>query len=99
MLLASLITLRVIPWLKAKTTRQQQEYLLATVRVLVYAAEQLFGTGSGEEKFSYVQEELAHRKLKVDAAAIEAAVKEMNLLGSWENAFLEEAEALYGETE
>ena len=99
MLLASLITLRVIPWLKAKTTRQQQEYLLATVRVLVYAAEQLFGAGSGEEKFSYVQEELAQRKLKVDAAAIEATVKEMNLLGSWENAFLEEAEAVYGETE
>ena len=99
MLLASLITLRVIPWLKAKTTRQQQEYLLATVRVLVYAAEQLFGASSGEAKCNYVTDELKRRNLKVDAAAIEAAVKEMNLLGSWENAFLEEAEALYGETE
>lgn len=43
--------------------------------------------------------QLRQKKLNVDAAAIEAAVKEMNLLGSWENAFMEEAEALYGETE
>lgn len=47
MLLASWITLRLIPWLKSKTTRQQQEYLLATTRVLVYAAEQLYGAGNG----------------------------------------------------
>lgn len=32
-LLASWITLRVIPWLKARTNRQQQEYLLSTVRI------------------------------------------------------------------
>ena len=32
-LLASWITLRVIPWLKARTTRQQQEYMLSTVRI------------------------------------------------------------------
>lgn len=32
-LLASWITLRVIPWLKAKTNKQQQDYLLSTAKV------------------------------------------------------------------
>lgn len=32
-LLASWITLRVIPYLKAKTTKQQQDYLLSTAKV------------------------------------------------------------------
>ena len=32
-LLASIITVKVIPWLKSRTTREQQEYLLATTRV------------------------------------------------------------------
>ncbi len=76
----------MIPWLKAKTTAQQQEYMLSTVRVLVYAAEQLYGAASGEEKLAYVQEELAERGLKVDVAAIEAAVREMDLLQNWESA-------------
>lgn len=32
-LLASWITMRLIPWLKAKTNKQQQEYLLTTAKV------------------------------------------------------------------
>ena len=85
-MLASWITIRVIPWIKAKTSKQQQEYLLATTRVLVYAAEQLFGAGQGAVKLEYVEDELKQRGLKVDAAAIEAAVREMNLIESWEAA-------------
>ncbi|MBE5775336.1 MAG: holin [Clostridiales bacterium] len=83
-LLASWITLRVIPWLKARTNRQQQEYLLSTIRILVYAAEQIYGAGRGSNKYQYVENELDKRGLNVDAAAIEAAVREMNLLKSWE---------------
>lgn len=86
-LLASWITIRVIPWLKAKTSKQQQDYLLSTTRVLVYAAEQLFRAGNGAVKLEYVEDELERRGLKVDAAAIEAAVHEMNLMESWEEAF------------
>lgn len=63
---------------------QQQEYLLATTRVLVYAAEQLFGAGKGADKFAYVTAELEKRGLKVDAAAIEASVREMDLMEQWE---------------
>ena len=36
----------MIPWLKNKLNREQQDYLLATTRVLVYAAEQLYGAGN-----------------------------------------------------
>lgn len=84
----------MIPWLKNKLNREQQDYLLATTRVLVYAAEQLYGAGKGDAKLSYVQDELESRGLKVDAAAIEAMVREMNLMGNWEAEFevLDEAE-------
>ena len=76
--------MRLIPWLKARTNRQQQDYLLSTIRILVYAAEQIYGAGKGSSKYQYVQNELEERGLRVDAAAIEAAVREMNLIGSWE---------------
>lgn len=57
---------------------------MSTIRILVYAAEQIYGAGKGSSKYQYVQNELEERGLKVDAAAIEAAVREMNLIGSWE---------------
>ena len=54
--------------------------------MLVYAAEQIFGAGKGELKLDYVEGELLNRGLKVDMAAIEAAVREMHLIESWESA-------------
>ena len=76
--------MKVIPWLKSKTTKEQQDYLLATARVLVYAAEQVYGAGKGDAKMQYVQDELENRGLSVDIPVIEAAVREMNLIESWE---------------
>ena len=58
--------------------------MLSTIRILVYAAEQIYGAGKGNSKYQYVQNELEERGLRVDAAAIEAAVREMNLVSSWE---------------
>ena len=66
----------MIPWLKNKLNREQQDYLLATTRVLVYAAEQLYGAGKGAEKLDYVIKELEARGFTADRAAIEAAVAE-----------------------
>ena len=91
----------MIPWLKNKLNREQQDYLLATTRVLVYAAEQLYGAGKGDAKLAYVQDELESRGLKVDAAAIEAMVREMNLMENWEAEFelvdeADDAEAGHG---
>ena len=58
--------------------------------MLVYAAEQLFGAGNGAVKLEYVEDELKRRGLKVDAAAIEASVRAMDLMESWEAAILME---------
>lgn len=79
----------MIPWLKSKTNKEQQDYLLSTAKILVYAAEQLYGAGKGDVKLQYVEDELESRGLKVDIAAIEAAVREMNLLESWEGTVIE----------
>ena len=52
--------------------------------MLVYAAEQLYGAGKGSVKLSYVEDELERRGLKADVSAIEAAVRERNLLQNCE---------------
>lgn len=75
-LLATLVTYKLIPWIKARTTAEQQSLLAATVRTLVYAAEQLYGAGKGAEKLDYVISELEKRGFTADRAAIEAAVAE-----------------------
>lgn len=78
-LLASIITIKVIPWIKARTTAQQQEMLRATVSVAVYAAEQLYGTGKGHEKLMYVKGQLARKGYHVDIDEIEAAVQDLSM--------------------
>lgn len=75
-LMAALVTCKLIPWIKARTTNEQQVFLAATVRTLVYAAEQLYGTGKGSAKLDYVEAELKARGFALDRAAIEAAVRE-----------------------
>ncbi len=75
-LLAALVTYKLIPWIKARTTESQQALLSATVRTLVYAAEQLYGAGEGAKKLDYVIAELEKRGFAADRAEIEAAVAE-----------------------
>ena len=73
-LLAAVITYKVIPWIKAKTTNEQQMFIEATVRTLVFAAEQIYGAGHGREKMEYVVEKLEEKGYTVDTDDIEAAV-------------------------
>lgn len=75
-LLAAIITTKVIPWLKAKTTNEQQNLLHATVTTLVFAAEQLYGAGKGEEKLDYVVQQLEAKGFTADRNEIEAVIKE-----------------------
>lgn len=53
-LLATIVTVWVIPLIKSKTTASQQESLKSWVLVAVAAAEQLFGPGKGADKKAYV---------------------------------------------
>ena len=75
--LAALITQKLVPWIQARTTAQQQEMLRAAVSVAVYAAEQLYGAGAGKEKLMYVKGQLAKKGYKIDIDEIEAAVREL----------------------
>jgi hypothetical protein len=50
-LVAAIITAIVIPWIKFKTTSEQQDEIKQWVKIAVAAAEQIFvGQGRGEEK-------------------------------------------------
>ena len=73
-LLAALVTYKLIPWIKAHTTAAQQANLNATIKTLVFAAEQIYGANSGKEKLQYVKERLLERGYDVDIPAIEGAV-------------------------
>jgi hypothetical protein len=81
-LLATIITVKVIPWIKSKTTEQQQINLAAAANIAVYAAEQIFGAGQGEIKLQYVKDSLQRVGFDVDTdlltECIEEAVYSMN---------------------
>lgn len=79
--LAALVSYKLIPWIRARTTAQQQELLRAAVSVAVYAAEQLYGAGAGKEKLMYVKGQLAKKGYHVDVDEIEAAVRELTMIG------------------
>lgn len=75
-LLAAIITYKLIPWIKARTTQEQQSALLSMTSVLVFAAEQMYGAGHGADKLDYVIRELEERGYTADRAAIEAVIKD-----------------------
>ena len=82
-LVAVLITGIIIPYIRKRTTTEQQKEILAWVKIAVTAAEQIYvGSGRGPEKKMYVIDWLADRNIAVDTnkidAIIESAVYELN---------------------
>ena len=75
-LMAALVTYRLIPWIKARTTSEQQAQLKAAIKVAVFAAEQIFGAGHGEEKMDYALRWLREQGFEIDSRQVEAAVAE-----------------------
>lgn len=76
-LLAALVTYRIIPWIKAKTTNEQHAYIQALVKAGVYAAEQIYNTeGMGHEKMAYVKRWMQQHGFDINVTEIEAAVAE-----------------------
>ena len=85
-LIAALITAFLVPYIKSKTTAEQQKEINAWVKIAVAAAEQIYtGSGRGEEKKEYVINWLREHGITVDEAKldalIEAAVYELNANG------------------
>jgi len=82
-LLGAVITYILVPWIKSKTTTEQQAMINYWVTVAVQAAEMLHkeGSGRGEEKREYVIAFLKEKGFTVDETElrvmIEAAVLEL----------------------
>ena len=76
LLLAAIFTTVVIPYIKSKTTAQQQTEINAWVKIAVSAAEQIYnGSGRGAEKKAYVLEWLKQRGITVDEAKLDAMIE------------------------
>ena len=81
-LAAALITAFLIPYIKSKTTTEQQTQIKAWVRIAVSAAEQIYnGPGRGIEKKEYVQDFLQSKGYKVDFDTLDTLIEsEVSLL-------------------
>ena len=72
-LIAALITAFLVPYIKSKTTAEQQKEINAWVKIAVSAAEQIYtGSGRGEEKKEYVINWLREHGITVDEAKLDA---------------------------
>lgn len=80
-LAAALITAYLIPWIKSRTTVEQQQHIKTAVQIAVYAAEKAYGAGHGDEKLAYAERVLAGYNVRLDTqhlrALIDAQIKEM----------------------
>lgn len=80
-LLAAVIALYLIPWLRTKYSAEQLRKAQDVVHIAVYAAEKLYGAGHGADKLEYAEEILAAHGVKLDAvrlaAMIDAEIKAM----------------------
>lgn len=75
-LIGVIITCVLIPYIKSKTTTEQQKEINAWVKIAVSAAEQLFtGSGRGEEKKAYVIAWLKECGITVDEAELDALIE------------------------
>lgn len=74
--LCAVVTCVLVPYIKSKTTTEQQKEINAWVKIAVSAAEQLFtGSGRGEEKKAYVIAWLKERGITVDEAELDALIE------------------------
>lgn len=83
-LIAAVIAVVVVPYIKSRTTAQQQAELAIWVKIAVSAAEQLFReSGAGATKKAYVVNWLNEHGITVDEnkidAMIESAVYELKI--------------------
>lgn len=73
-LMAVIITGYLVPYIKSKTSAEEQSSISAWIDVAVAAAEQLLGSGMGDEKMAYVVEYLAKLGIEVTSEEIESSV-------------------------
>lgn len=75
-LVAAVITAIIIPYIKSKTTANQQEQINTWVKIAVTAAEQIYvGSGRGEEKKAYVINWLKNHSITLDESKLDALIE------------------------
>lgn len=82
-ILGAVVTYILVPWIKEKTTAEQQKNIKFLVQVAVNAAEQIFEeAGQGDKKKQYVIDFLNSKGINITEKEldilIEAAVFELN---------------------
>ena len=65
-LLSALISAFVIPYLRARTTKEQLDEAMFWVRHFVEAAEQIYTANDGEAKKNYVLNKLTEKGYEID---------------------------------
>ena len=75
-LAAVVVTAVIIPYIRSRTTAQQQADLSEWVKIAVSAAEQIFtGTGRGADKKAYVLAWLRDHGVTVDESKLDALIE------------------------
>ena len=75
-LIGSLVTYKLVPWIRSKTTDQQFINLKSAANIAVYAAEQIFSSNDSEKKLEYAIEQVTKYGFNVDTETIRAAVEQ-----------------------
>lgn len=91
--LFAVITAVLIPWIKSRTTTNQQAIIASLARTAVYAAQQMYDNDGAKKAYAenYITKQLKKYGLSLDegaiSAAIEAALKAIKLEtnGQWNN--------------
>lgn len=74
-ILSVIVSCFLIPWLKEKLSAEKLEKLVKWVKIAVEAAEQLYGSGTGQQKKEYVVSFLLSKGIKFDANEVEAIIE------------------------
>ncbi len=74
-LVAVLITSFLIPYLKEKISKEKYEKLKTWVSVAVNAAEQLYGSKTGQQKKQYVLDYLSAKGITININEIETLIE------------------------
>lgn len=73
-LLAAVVTVFLVPWLKQKAGEAKWNELMRVVEIAVTAAEEYFGAGKGADKFNYVVELLEKQGYSFDDVEVRALI-------------------------
>ena len=65
----------LIPWLKEKLSAEKLEKLVKWVKIAVEAAEQIYGSGKGQQKKEYVISFLLSKGVVFDENEVEAIIE------------------------